>query len=190
MTTGARPTSRTSCASGWDCCPITWRSSAWAGRIATRIVFGEDGTGAYSDKVLAVLEPRGAWPWLPGPFWSTRRPGRSILITVPQPESQRDALCDAVERAFDVLGRKWTGLIIRQLCDGPRHFCDVERGVPAVSARMLTERLKELEAAGIVTRTVDTGTPVRTSYELTEKGSALIPVMRGIEQWARAWSGT
>jgi len=55
---------------------------------------------------------------------------------------------------------------------------------------MLTERLKELEAAGIVTRTVDTGTPVRTTYQLTEKGRALIPVMRGIEQWARAWSGT
>ena len=94
-----------------------------------------------------------------------------------------------MEKAFDVLGRKWTGLIIRQLCDGPRHFCDVERGVSAVSARMLTERLKELEAAGIVTRTVDTGTPVRTTYQLTEKGRALIPVMRGIEQWALAWSG-
>ena len=105
------------------------------------------------------------------------------------PAAPPDAVCLAVEKAFDVLGRKWTGLIIRQLCDGPRHFCDVERGVPAVSARMLTERLKELEAAGIVTRTVDVGTPVRTTYALTHKGEALIPVMRGIEQWARAWSG-
>jgi DNA-binding HxlR family transcriptional regulator len=112
------------------------------------------------------------------------------LVPVANPEPRHDIACDVVEKAFDVLGRKWTGLIIRQLCDGPRHFCDVERGVPAVSARMLTERMKELEAAGIVVRTVDTGTPVRTSYELTEKGRALIPVMRGIEQWALTWSDT
>ncbi len=103
------------------------------------------------------------------------------------PEPAREPICDTVEQAFEVLGRKWTGLIIRQLCDGPRHFCDLERGIPAVSARMLTERVKELESVGILTRTVETGTPVRTSYELTEKGRALIPVMRGIEQWARTW---
>ena len=109
---------------------------------------------------------------------------------LPNAGSQSEADCGAVERAFGVLGRKWTGLIIRQLIDGPRHFCDLERGVRAVTARMLTERMKELEAAGIVTRTVDTGTPVRTSYELTEKGRALIPVMRGIEQWALAWPDT
>ncbi len=104
----------------------------------------------------------------------------------PKPE----ALCPTVEKAFDVLSRKWAGLIIRELSSGPRHFREVERGIPSVSARMLTERLKELEAAGIVRRTVDTGTPVRTLYELTEKGRALIPVMRGIEQWARTWSDT
>ena len=94
-----------------------------------------------------------------------------------------------MEQAFEILGRKWTGLIIRELSDGPRHFCDVERGIPAVSARMLTERMKELEATGIVIRRVDTGTPVRTTYELTQKGRALIPVMKGIEQWAHAWDG-
>jgi DNA-binding HxlR family transcriptional regulator len=97
-------------------------------------------------------------------------------------------LCPEVEKAFDVLGRKWAGLIIRELSAGPRHFCEMERGIPSVSARMLTGRMKELEAAGIVRRTVDIGTPVRTVYDLTEKGRALIPVMRGIEQWARTWS--
>jgi len=107
---------------------------------------------------------------------------------VPNVYEQPEELCPAVERAFDVLGRKWTGLIIRELSGGPRHFCDMEKGIPALSARMLTERMKELEAEGIVCRTVDTGTPVRTSYELTEKGRALIPVMKGIERWARSWS--
>ena len=107
---------------------------------------------------------------------------------MPNEHEQPEQLCPAVEKAFDVLGRKWTGLIIRELSGGSRHFCDMEKGIPSLSARMLTERMRELEAAGIVRRTVDTGSPVRTSYDLTEKGRALIPVMRGIEQWARAWS--
>ena len=107
---------------------------------------------------------------------------------MPNENAQPDELCPAVEKAFDVLGRKWTGLIIRELSAGPRHFCDVERGISSVSARMLTERMKELEAASIVRRIVDTGTPVRTTYELTEKGRALIPVMRGIEHWALTWT--
>lgn len=98
------------------------------------------------------------------------------------------ALCPEVERAFEVLARKWAGLIIRELSAGPRHFCDLEKGIPAVSARMLTERIKELEAEKIVTRTVMTGSPVRVIYDLTEKGRALIPVMRGIETWAHQWS--
>jgi len=104
--------------------------------------------------------------------------------------SQPPALCSTVEKAFEILTRKWAGLIIRELSGGQRRFCEVERGIPAVSARMLTERLKELEAAGIVRRTVDTGTPVHTLYDLTEKGRALIPVMKGIEEWAQAWSGS
>jgi len=107
---------------------------------------------------------------------------------VPNKKAPPAVASSAVESAFDVLGRKWAGLIIRQLSSGPRHFCEMERGIPAVSARMLTERMKELEAAGIVHRAVETGTPVRTVYDLTEKGRALIPVMRGIEDWACAWS--
>jgi DNA-binding HxlR family transcriptional regulator len=97
------------------------------------------------------------------------------------------ALCPTVERAFEVLGRKWAGLVIRELASGPRHFSELERSIPSVSARMLAERAKELEAEGIVKRTVHTDSPVRVVYELTEKGRALIPVMRGIESWARQW---
>lgn len=99
-------------------------------------------------------------------------------------------LCASVEGAFNLLGRKWAGLIIRELSAGPRHFSDIERGIPSVSARVLVERMKELEAAGLLTRTVHTESPVRVVYELTEKGRALIPVMAGIEAWARRWNGT
>ena len=115
---------------------------------------------------------------------------RDVYSLVPKTDPQPTALCSTVERAFEMLTRKWAGLIIRELSGGQRHFCEVERGIPSVSARMLTERMKELEAAGIVKRTVDTGTPVRTLYDLTAKGRALIPVMKGIEDWAHAWSGT
>jgi DNA-binding HxlR family transcriptional regulator len=104
------------------------------------------------------------------------------------PPPSATALCPPVERAFEILGKKWSGLIIRELSIGARHFCELERGIPALSARMLTERIKELEAEGIVTRTVHTESPVRVVYTLTEKGRALIPVMRGIESWARQWS--
>ncbi len=99
-----------------------------------------------------------------------------------------EKVCPDVERAFSLLGRKWASLIIHVLSDGPLYFCELERAIPSVSARMLTERVKDLESAGIVSRTVYTGTPVRVSYQLSEKGRALIPVMKGIEKWARNWS--
>jgi DNA-binding HxlR family transcriptional regulator len=97
-------------------------------------------------------------------------------------------VCPSVENAFALLGRKWAGLIIHVLAGGPMHFCDLEKAIPSVSARMITERVKDLEASGIVQRTVFTGTPVRVTYRLSEKGRALIPVMKGIEAWARTWS--
>jgi DNA-binding HxlR family transcriptional regulator len=97
-------------------------------------------------------------------------------------------VCPTVEGAFALLGRKWTGLILRSLMDGPRQFRQLERAVPALSARLLTERIRELAAEGIVSRTVDTGSPVRVLYALTEKGRALRPVLKGIEKWAREWA--
>ncbi len=98
------------------------------------------------------------------------------------------ASCSSVEGAFNFLGRKWTGLVIHALAASPCRFCEVEKAVPGVSARVLAARMRELESEGIVTRTVGTGTPVRVTYALTEKGRALVPVMRGIESWARTWN--
>jgi DNA-binding HxlR family transcriptional regulator len=101
---------------------------------------------------------------------------------------ERAKVCPSVESAFALIGRKWAGLIIHVLSAGPLHFCELERAIPSVSARMLAERVKDLEAAGIVSRSVYTGPPVRVTYQLSEKGRALIPVMRGIENWAHTWS--
>ena len=98
-------------------------------------------------------------------------------------------LCASVESAFNLLGRKWVGLVVHVLASGPLHFSELEDAIPGVSARMLTERIRELEEAGIVTRTVRAGPPVRVVYALSDKGRALVPVMAGIEKWARAWDG-
>jgi DNA-binding HxlR family transcriptional regulator len=99
-----------------------------------------------------------------------------------------EVICPAVEGAFNLLARKWAGLVIHVLASGGRRFSELECAIPGVSPRMLNERIKELEEAGIVTRSVETARPVRVRYELTDKGRALLPVVRGIEKWARAWA--
>jgi DNA-binding HxlR family transcriptional regulator len=93
-------------------------------------------------------------------------------------------LCPKFETAFELLGKRWTGLIIRVLLDGPKRFKDISDLIPSMSDRMLSERFKELEAAGILIRHVYPETPVRIEYELTEKGKGLEPVMQELHKWA------
>jgi DNA-binding HxlR family transcriptional regulator len=97
------------------------------------------------------------------------------------------AICPSVERAFELLSRKWTGLIVHVLSGGPRYFCELEKAIGSVSARMLTARMKELETEQILRRRVQISSPVRVRYSLTAKGRALQPAMRALEQWARKW---
>ncbi len=96
-------------------------------------------------------------------------------------------LCPKFETAFALLGKRWTGLIIRVLLDGPKRFKDFSEIIPSMSDRMLAERFKELEAAGILRRIVYPETPVRIEYELTEMGKALEPAMNEVQKWADDW---
>lgn len=96
-------------------------------------------------------------------------------------------LCPKFEDAFELLGKRWTGLIIRTLLSGQKRFSDISAVIPNMSARMLTERFKELEMHKIVSRTVYPETPVRIEYELTEKGKELSTVMDEIQKWAEKW---
>lgn len=82
---------------------------------------------------------------------------------------------------FELLGKRWTGLIIRTLLNGQNRFSDIEEAIPNMSARMLTERFKELEKEGIIIRKVYPETPVRIEYELTEKGRDLQSAMDEIQ---------
>jgi DNA-binding HxlR family transcriptional regulator len=98
-------------------------------------------------------------------------------------------LCPKFEAAFEILGKRWTGLIIRSLLNGPRRFKDISEMIPGMSDRMLAERFKELEAAGLIHRHVYPETPVRIEYELSQKGKALEPVMEAVQLWGDNWMG-
>jgi DNA-binding HxlR family transcriptional regulator len=97
-------------------------------------------------------------------------------------------MCPRFENAFELLGKRWTGLIIRTLLNGQNRFSDIEDAIPNMSARMLTERFKELEKEGIIMRKVYPETPVRIEYELTEKGRDLQSSMDEIQKWAEKWT--
>lgn len=97
------------------------------------------------------------------------------------------ALCPRFHRAVELIGRRWTGAILQMLMDGPRRYSDLRATVPDISDRMLTERLKELEAEGIIDRVVSLDTPVKVEYRLTEKGNALQAPLAAIGAWASDW---
>lgn len=96
-------------------------------------------------------------------------------------------LCPKFESAFELIGKRWTGLIIRVLLTGPKRFKEMTEIITNVSSKVLTERLKELEAAGIVSRVVYPEMPVRIEYCLSEKGKDLLPVLDELQKWADKW---
>lgn len=96
--------------------------------------------------------------------------------------------CPVYHHAIELIGRRWTGAILRAMLTGTTRFSDITAAVPGLSDRLLSERLKELEAEGIVTRTVIPSTPVKIAYELTPKGSALNDVIMAVSEWAERWN--
>jgi DNA-binding HxlR family transcriptional regulator len=90
-------------------------------------------------------------------------------------------------QAIELVGKRWTGAIIQALMEGPRRYSALLGAVPGLHDRLLSERLKELEATGIVTRRVYPDTPVRIEYELTEKGRDLERTMVELRRWADRW---
>ena len=99
------------------------------------------------------------------------------------------AFCPYYHRAVELIGRRWTGAILRALLSGIERFTDLAAAIPGLSDRMLSERLKELEAEGIVVRTVIPEMPVRIVYHLTGKGRALGSVVEAVSAWAEEWHG-
>lgn len=97
------------------------------------------------------------------------------------------AFCPAYHHAIELIGRRWSGVIIRAMIHGATRFSDISAAIPGISDRLISERLKELEAEGVVVRTVVPSTPVRVDYALTEKGRALGDVVAAVAAWAESW---
>lgn len=96
-------------------------------------------------------------------------------------------MCPKYEAAIDIIGKKWTGLIIRVLLDGPKRFKEIKEQIPSMSDKILTDRMKELESLLIVERKVYPETPVRIEYELTPMGRDLEGVIEAIQKWGEKW---
>jgi len=92
--------------------------------------------------------------------------------------------CPRFHHAVELIGRRWTGAIVRALCAGPLRFNELLSTIPGLSDRLLTERLRELEREHIVSRVVVAGPPVRVQYSLTARGNELEPIIRALGDWA------
>lgn len=101
--------------------------------------------------------------------------------------SPRASFCPHFRKAIELVGKRWSGTILRALMEGPSRFSEICVHVPDISDRSLSMRLKELEREGLVIRRVDPTQPISVSYELTVKGRALERAIAEVERWAHDW---
>ncbi len=97
------------------------------------------------------------------------------------------AFCTVYTHAVELIGRRWSGAIVRALSNGVERFSDLASTIQGISFKMLSERLKELEDTHIVDRIVTTSRPVQIAYRLTPKGQALAVVLGSVAAWAYEW---
>jgi DNA-binding HxlR family transcriptional regulator len=97
-------------------------------------------------------------------------------------------VCESFQRAAQLVGQRWVPQVVWVLFDGPRRYSAVRDAIPEISDTLLSERLRELEEAGIVTRTVTPSTPVLIEYSLSVRGRELAGVMDGLSTWAERWA--
>lgn len=109
------------------------------------------------------------------------------MAEIPERARTEGPFSPLFHEAAELVGRRWTAAILYALAHDLHRFSEIEAAIPGVSARLLTERLRELEAAGIVER-LPRPSSSRQTYQLTEKGDALRPVLMALNQWAVTWS--
>ena len=97
--------------------------------------------------------------------------------------------CPHLHEAVELVGKRWTGAIVFVMLERrkPMRFSEIGHAVPQLSDRLLSERMKELEARGIVERHVHDGSPARVEYGLTDMGRELAPALRELRAWALRW---
>ncbi len=104
-----------------------------------------------------------------------------MKATNPSPVIENRIGC--IAGAMEIIGNKWTALILRDMTTGPKRFTEFERSIPGINPRTLSQRLDDLEAHGIVTKQSFAEVPPRTEYCLTEKGEDLIPIVQQMAVW-------
>ncbi len=110
-------------------------------------------------------------------------------LSVAEQPSRDDThtICTRFHHAVELIGRRWSGAIVHVLLQRPARFSVISATLPEMTDRMLSERLRELEEAGIVVRTVVPSTPVRVEYALTAQGRDLKPALDELAAWAHRW---
>jgi DNA-binding HxlR family transcriptional regulator len=98
------------------------------------------------------------------------------------------AVCVHFQRAAEIVGRRWNPQIVRVLLGGPARYRDLKAAIPAISDHLLSQRLKELETQGILTRSVEEAGPVRVEYALTDRGAGLQPAIEALAAWAERFA--
>lgn len=98
-----------------------------------------------------------------------------------------EATSCAVAASAEIIGAKWTALLVHDLSEGPRRFSELERSCVGISPRTLSERLRVLEDEGIVERRSYPESPPRVEYELTDKGRALLPIIDAMREFGHDW---
>ena len=95
-----------------------------------------------------------------------------------------------IASAMQIIGNKWTALILRDLFTGPKRFCELEKSVGNINPRTLSQRLDDLESHGIITKQSFNEVPPRTEYSLTKKGQDLLPVLKQMAAWGTKYYET
>jgi DNA-binding HxlR family transcriptional regulator len=101
--------------------------------------------------------------------------------------SARDSFCPHFQKAIELVGRRWSGTILRALLDRPLRFSEISAHIPEISDRSLSLRLKQLEREAVVIRSVQATQPISVVYDLTDKGRALETAIAAVETWAHDW---
>jgi DNA-binding HxlR family transcriptional regulator len=109
------------------------------------------------------------------------------VSTTQSQERLPQEVCPHFHAAIELIGKRWTGAIVCALTERPMRFGELGKVVPGLSDRLLSQRLRELEDAGLVERDVEAGTPVRVTYSLTQRGEGLGPAISELQSWAREW---
>jgi DNA-binding HxlR family transcriptional regulator len=98
------------------------------------------------------------------------------------------AVCESFQHAAELVARRWVPQIVWVLLGGPRRYSVLRAAIPEISDTVLSDRLRELEAKGIITRVVTPSTPVLIEYALSERGHDLAKVIDGLATWADRWA--